>query len=150
MGGDRTKSWNREHSPPSWSPDRSAPARDRSPVRSFHKAMMERSGRSSPPSNNQNVPPRGIDNASKNGIGSWNQGRSRSRSPNCFNRAPAARERSPVSSFHKSMMEKGNFGDNPEKDLRKSPSDRMDGGRFSYPREEDEEGMIPQEENGHA
>ncbi|XP_011652287.1 DEAD-box ATP-dependent RNA helicase 46 [Cucumis sativus] len=155
VGGDRTKSWNRDHSPPGWSPDRSGPARDRSPVRSFHQAMMERS----------NIPPRGVENASKNGSGSWNQVRSRScsrsRSPNRFNRAPPARERSPVLSFHKTMLDKGNSGggthDNPDnnnKDSRRSPRDRMDGGgyekssRTSYPREEDEEGMIPQDEQG--
>ncbi|CAK9322557.1 unnamed protein product [Citrullus colocynthis] len=152
VGGDRTKSWNREHSSPSWSPDRSAPARDRSPVRSFHQAMMERS----------NILSRGTENGSKNGlVGSWNQvrsrSRSRSRSPNRFNRAPAVRERSPVLGFHKTMLEKGNSGgthDYPDKDLRKSPSSRMDGGgyekssRSSYPREEDEEGMIPQDEQG--
>lgn len=153
MGGDRTKSWNREPSPPNLSPDRSAPARDRSPVRSFHKTMMERSG--------QNGPPRGIENASKNGSGSWNQGRSRSRSrsPNRFNRAPAARERSPVLSFHKAMTDKENLGgshDNQDKDSRNPPGDRMDDGgyekssRFSHPREEDEEGMIHQEEEVHA
>ncbi|KAL0554853.1 hypothetical protein IC582_008781 [Cucumis melo] len=151
-GGDRTKSWNRDHSPPGWSPDRSAPARDRSPVRSFHQSMMERS----------NIPPRGIENASKNGSGSWNQvrsrSRSRSRSPNRFNRAPPARERSPILSFHKTVLDKGNSGgthDNLDnKDSRRSPRDRTDGGgyekssRSSYPREEDEEGMIPQDEQG--
>ena len=117
--------------------------------------MMERS----------NIPPRGVENASKNGSGSWNQvrsrSRSRSRSPNRFNRAPPARERSPVLSFHKTMLDKGNSGggthDNPDnnnKDSRRSPRDRMDGGgyekssRTSYPREEDEEGMIHQDEQG--
>ncbi|XP_022934461.1 DEAD-box ATP-dependent RNA helicase 46-like [Cucurbita moschata] len=135
VGGDRTKSWNCDHSPPI--------SHERSPVRSFHQAMMERN----------NIPPRGNENASKNGSGSWNQcrsrSRSRSRSPNRFNRAPAVRERSPVLSFHKAMLEKGN----PDKDSRKSPSDRTDSGEYekrsrpSYPpQEEVEEGMIPQDD----
>lgn len=83
---DRYKSVNRERSR-SRSPDRAAPPQY-SQV-SFHKAMMERSG--------------GESDRSK----SFNQVRSRSPSPYRQERAPAGRERSPVNSFHRSMLGQG-------------------------------------------
>ncbi|KAE8021522.1 hypothetical protein FH972_007406 [Carpinus fangiana] len=78
---------------------------------------------------------------------SWNRDRSRSRSPDRYDRVPQARERSPVRSFHQAMMERNRSSQNGE-----ATREPKDGGGFakgphsSYLGEE-EEGMIPQDED---
>ncbi|RDY08741.1 DEAD-box ATP-dependent RNA helicase 46, partial [Mucuna pruriens] len=90
---DRYKSVNRERSR-SRSPDRAVlPQHSQG---SFHKAMMERGsggGGGGGGDNDRNK--------------SFNRERSRSHSPHKQERVPAVRERSPVYSFHRSMMSQG-------------------------------------------
>ncbi|EEF40936.1 DEAD-box ATP-dependent RNA helicase 46 [Ricinus communis] len=139
--GDRSKSWNRDRSR---SPDRNNRAPPtRSPVRSFHQAMMEKGRASSPPQNQLE----------------------RSRSPcngggSSFYR-PSTRERSPVRSFHQAMVDKGPVSQPPRNKLDRSGSPyggggpgsgHVDRGYNDGPRshfgEEEEEGMIPADEDG--
>ncbi|XP_014513276.1 DEAD-box ATP-dependent RNA helicase 46 [Vigna radiata var. radiata] len=131
---DRYKSVNRERSR---SPDRAAlPQHSQS---SFHKAMMERGGWGDSDRNK-----------------SSNRDRSRSPSPYRQERTAAVRERSPVHSFHRSMMGQGQSS--PPRQRARSPyrnSSPSQGGGRSYnspPKEwggnggEVEEGMIPEED----
>ncbi|XP_020234704.1 DEAD-box ATP-dependent RNA helicase 46 [Cajanus cajan] len=119
---DRFKSVSRDRSR-SRSPDR-APVPQHSQSSSFHKAMMEHSG--------------GWDSDINK---SFNRDRSRSRSPHRPAPAPAGRERSPVYSFHRSMM--GQRA--PEKNCRSnSPPKEWGSGRHFNG--EEEEGMIPEED----
>ncbi|XP_057993293.1 DEAD-box ATP-dependent RNA helicase 46 isoform X2 [Hevea brasiliensis] len=138
---DRSKSWNRDRSQ-SRSPDRVPLTRERSPVRSFHQAMMERARATSPVQNQ----------------------RERSRSPyggGNNSHKVSTREWSPGRSFHQAMMERGramtekgrssSFG--AQQDQGRSPGSRHEGrgynnvsqSRFG---EEEEEGMIPADEDG--
>ncbi|KAF2316561.1 hypothetical protein GH714_041902 [Hevea brasiliensis] len=83
---DRSKSWNRDRSQ-SRSPDRVPLTRERSPVRSFHQAMMERARATSPAQNQQE----------------------RSRSPyggGSNSHKVSTREHSPVRSFHQAIIER--------------------------------------------
>ncbi|XP_061346134.1 DEAD-box ATP-dependent RNA helicase 46-like [Gastrolobium bilobum] len=141
---DRYKNINRDRSR---SPDRAAPPQN-SQV-SFHKAMMERIGRDS--DRNKNI----------------NRDRSRSPSPYRQERAPAVRERSPVYSFHRTMMVQGQSSpstqrqphlsspsspgggrsnNSPKKEQAGSLGDGRNGGSHSFYNGEEEEGMIPDEE----
>ncbi|BAU00988.1 hypothetical protein LR48_Vigan10g280000 [Vigna angularis] len=132
---DRYKSVNRERSR---SPDRAA-LPQHSQSSSFHKAMMERGGWGDSDRNK-----------------SSNRDRSRSPSPYRQERTTAVRERSPVHSFHRSMM--GQSQSSPPRQRARSPyrnSSPSQGGGRSYnspPKEwggnggEVEEGMIPEED----
>ncbi|WCJ21040.1 DEAD-box ATP-dependent RNA helicase 14 [Euphorbia peplus] len=100
--GERSKNWSRDRSR-SRSPDRSNAGRERSPVRSFHQAMMEKTRATAAAPHNQ---------------------RERSRSPNGGG------------NFHKAMTERGE-------------SNREQGkGSTNGFGEEEEEGMIPADEDG--
>ena len=130
---DRYKSVNRERSR---SPDRAAlPQHSQS---SFHKSMMERGGWGDSDRNK-----------------SSNRDRSRSPSPYRQERTPAVRERSPVHSFHRSMM--GQTQSSPRHRARspyRNSSPSHGGGRSNNTPPKDwyngggevEEGMIPEEE----
>ncbi|KAG2714578.1 hypothetical protein I3760_03G033600 [Carya illinoinensis] len=95
--GERSKGWNHDRSR----------SRDRSPVRSFHQAMMER-GRSSPPHQQQRVPPYNSGNA-----------REPKGSPQGWGRSSGGGQ------------DDGRFANGPHS---------------SYFGEEEEEGLIPQDE----
>ncbi|XP_041003636.1 ATP-dependent RNA helicase-like protein DB10 isoform X2 [Juglans microcarpa x Juglans regia] len=95
--GEHSKGWNRDRSR----------SRDRSPVRSFHQAMMER-GRSSPPHQHQRVPPYNSGNA-----------REPKGSPQGWGRSSGGGQ------------DAGGFANGPHS---------------SYFGEEEEEGLIPQDE----
>ena len=124
---DRFKTVNRERSR---SPVKTGPSQHTHV--SFHKAMMERSA--------------GGSDRNKN----FNRERSRSPSPYRQDRAPAGRERSPVSSFHASASQRGREERNSPSSPHKgwgggSSGDGRNGGSHSY-NGEMEEGMIPDEE----
>ncbi|KDP46436.1 hypothetical protein JCGZ_10276 [Jatropha curcas] len=128
--GNCNKSLNRDRSR-SRSPDRYNGAK-RSPVRSFHQAMMERNRASSPPQNQ----------------------RERSRSPlgggNSFHKA-STREQSPAGSFHQAIMGRGQGSTLTEQG--RSPATGQEntgynGGSYSHFGEDEEEGMIPADNEG--
>ncbi|KAG4395654.1 hypothetical protein GLYMA_19G006000v4 [Glycine max] len=129
---DRFKSVNRDRSR---SPDRAA-LPQHSQGGSFHKAMMERGG--------------GGGDRNK----SFNRDRSRSPSPHRQEKCPAVRDRSPVYSFHQSMMGRGQSSPSSQRQRarsphRNSPPSQGDGryaGSHSSYNGEVEEGMIPEEE----
>ncbi|XP_027923784.1 DEAD-box ATP-dependent RNA helicase 46 [Vigna unguiculata] len=114
---DRYKSVNRERSR---SPDRAAALPQHSQS-SFHKSMMERGGWGGDSDRNK----------------SSNRDRSRSPSPYRQERTAAVRERSPVHSFHRSMMGQGQSS--PPRQRARSPPKEWGGGEV-------EEGMIPEED----
>lgn len=75
------------------------------------------------------------------------RGRSRSRSPNRYDRVPQARERSPVRSFHQAMMERSRSSHNGENAREPKNGGGFANGPHSSYLGEEEEGMIPQDED---
>ncbi|KAJ6302021.1 hypothetical protein OIU77_016178 [Salix suchowensis] len=148
--GDRIKSWNRDRSR-SRSPDR----HDRAPpVRSFHQAMMEK-GRASPPVQTQHE--RSRSPSAAGGGSSFHKAiveRGRASPPR---QVHSERSRSPYhgsgGSFHKEMTEQGRPSSYHAQQERgrslSSGHDRgLNGGPRTYVGEEEEEGMIPADEDG--
>ncbi|KAJ4831485.1 DEAD-box ATP-dependent RNA helicase 14 [Turnera subulata] len=138
---DRSKTWNRDRSR-SRSPgrfDKAPPTRERSPVRSFHQAMMERDHKSRSP----------LGGNSTSFHRAMTERGGRVSPPS---QIPHDRSRSPYvasngGSFHKAMMERSVPSSHNSLPGSRHNNDKGSGdGPRPYFGEEEEEGMIPAEE----